>query len=165
MKKLFVDDVNDVLDVAPVMSDFRFGRNRRGDLDVFLPSLTRQEFAEECDINTIMARYEAGGAITHVNKAMPIYMDMTDMPDLRQSLDIMREAGIAFAALPAKVRREFDNDPQKFVDFAQAPENLPRMREWGLAPAAPVEAPPMKVQVINPEPPADVKGGKPVEKL
>nr|QJB19316.1 MAG: internal scaffolding protein [Microvirus sp.] len=123
----------------------------RGDFDYFEPSLTRQEFAEECDINTIMARYEASGVISHVNRAQPMYLDTTDYPDLQGAMDQFREAALAFNALPATVRREFDNDPQKFVDFASDPDSLPRMREWGLAP--PVKAPPEPMQVrIVPEP-------------
>lgn len=129
--------------------DFAVSHNRRGDMDKFAPSMTRQEFAEECDINTIMARYESTGALTHVNRAVPIYMDMTDMPDLRGALDIMRVAGVAFAALPAKVRREFDNDPQKFVDFAQNPENLKQMRDWGLAPMPEEPPPPVRVEMVQ----------------
>lgn len=137
------------------LSDFGFVVHPiRGDQSVFPPSLTRQEFAEECDINTIMARYESGGAITHVNRATPSYMDMTEMPDLRGALDIMRDASIAFASLPAKVRKEFDNDPQKFVDFAQSPENLEKMREWGLAPMPDSEPLPFKVEVVSGLPPS-----------
>jgi phage internal scaffolding protein len=133
----------------------------RGDLDRFEPSLTRQEFAEECDINTIMARYEASGVISHVNRATPMYLDTTDYPDLQGAMDQFREASLAFKALPAVVRREFDNDPQLFVDFASDPANLPRMREWGLA--APEKAPPepMAVRVV-PEPgSAPPSGGAP----
>lgn len=133
--------------------DFVVHHGVRGDLGNFPPSLARQEFAEECDINTLMARYESTGVMTHVNQTTPIYMDMTNMPDLRQSLDIMREASLAFFSLPAKVRREFDNSPQLFVDFAQDPKNLEKMREWGLAPAAKVPDPPIEVRVINPDAP------------
>lgn len=135
------------------LSDFAVAHLVRGDMSEFSPSLTRQEFAEECDINTIMERYEKSGAITHVNQTVPVYMDVASMPDLRASLDIMREASIAFFSLPAKVRREFDNSPQLFVDFAQNPENLERMREWGLAPPAKVPEPPIEVKVINPDDP------------
>lgn len=131
----------------------------RGDLDRFEPSLTRQEFAEECDINTIMARYEASGVISHVNRAVPMYLDTTTYPDLQGAMDQFREAALAFNALPAAVRREFDNDPQLFVDFASDSENLPRMREWGLAPPEKVPEPAMRVEVVNPpEPPASTGG-------
>lgn len=135
--------------IVSAMSDFGIGSRERADMDVFPPSLTRQEFAEECDINTLMDRYEKSGVISHVNRAQPKYFDMTVMPDLREALDMMRDASIAFSSLPAKVRREFDNDPQQFVDYAQNPENIDRMREWGLAPPPPVEAPPMKVSIVG----------------
>lgn len=139
--------------------DFRKSSGVRGDIDYFEPSLTRQEFAEECDINSIMEKYEKGGAISHVNRHEPVYLDTTLYPGLQASMDLFRQAATEFNALPAKVRREFDNDPQKFVDFASDPENLPRMREWGLAPpeAAPPE--PVKVELVNAPAPAPAPGG------
>ena len=39
---------------------------------------------------------------------------------------------MAFDDLPAKVRREFDNDPFKFLEFVEDPENVERMAELGL---------------------------------
>lgn len=116
------------------------------------PSLTRQEFKAECDINTIMDRYEKSGAFSHVNRAQPIYMDCTQFPDLRGAMDTMRVAGEAFAMLPAKVRREFDNDAQKFVDYARDPANLKQMREWGLADPEKPAPLPIEVKVVNPAP-------------
>lgn len=117
------------------------------------PSLTRQEFAEECDINNIMARYETTGSLGHLNKSEPAYLDLTDLPDLQGSLSILADATAAFMRLPATVRREFENDAVKFCDYAQNPENLERMREWGLAPPAPTKPEPQEVRVVN-EPPA-----------
>nr|QJB19129.1 MAG: internal scaffolding protein [Microvirus sp.] len=133
--------------------DFYKSSGVRSDLDAFEPSLTRQEFAAECDINTIMARYEQSGAISHVNRAEPMFLDTTLYPDLQASMDAFREAAAAFNSLPAVVRREFDNDPQRFVDFAVDPENLPRMREWGLAEPEKVPELPIRVFVENPPPP------------
>lgn len=140
--------------VVPILSDFGVSSRERADMDFFLPSMTRQEFAPECDINTLMERYEKSGVISHVNRAQPVYMDMTVLPDLREGLDLMREATNAFLALPAKVRREFDNDPVQFVEYAQNTENIERMREWGLAPPIPPEAAPMRVEVVSGLPPA-----------
>lgn len=156
MKKF--EEISVSNDIVPEMSDFRIRNRVDASISVWEPSKTRQEFAEECDINTLMARYEATGvAITHVNRSTPIYMDVTQVPDLRGALDAMREATVSFNALPATVRREFDNDPQKFVDFAQNPENIERMRGWGLAPALEVEPPPFKVEVVGGlQPPSEV---------
>lgn len=133
-----------------VENDFEKHSGVRADLDEFEPSLTRQEFKQECDINTIMERYEATGTVSHVNRQQPVYLDTTLYPGLQGAMDAFREASRAFAALPARVRAEFDNDPEKFVDFAADEKNVERMREWGLAePAKPAEKP-MKVEVVNP---------------
>lgn len=106
------------------------------------PSLTRQEFSDECDINVIMAQYEKTGVVSHVSQRQPMYIDYTALPlDLAEFMAQMQNAETAFMSLPAKVRKEFDNDPVKFVDFAADPENLDQMREWGLAPPAKPEAP------------------------
>lgn len=113
------------------------------------PSLTRQEFADDCDINTLMAKYETTGVINHFNRATPQYLDLSETPDLQTSLAILQDAKIAFSQLPATVRRDFDNDPVKFVAFATDPDNLEKMREWGLAPPAPVEPGPQRVEIVN----------------
>ena len=113
------------------------------------PSRTRQEFADECDINVLMRKFEATGVVSHVNERQPMYLDLSDgVPDLATALDIVREANLAFMSLPARARAEFDNDPVKFVAFAQDPENMQQMVDWGLAVFTP-EAQPAKVEIVN----------------
>lgn len=125
------------------------------------PSMTRQEFAEESDINTLMARYEKTGIFPgQMNAAEPRYLDLTGMPDFQEAMHMLIAAEEAFMSLPATVRRDFDNDPGKFVAFAEDRENLPKLREWGLAPPEPVPDAPMRVEVVNPAPPGP-DGSKP----
>lgn len=118
------------------------------------PSLTRQEFAEECDINSLMSRYDAHviGGPGNMAPANPMYVDFTHMPgNLLDYMEFMKTAEQSFMSLPAVVRREFDNSAPAFVDFASDPENLEQMRTWGLAPPK-VETP---VQVPGPAPAAE----------
>lgn len=129
------------------------------ELDASFDGLTRQEFAEECDINTLMARYEKTGIVSHVRTQEPAYFDASDVPDLATALAIAHDAEVAFMTLPAATRREFDNDPIAFVQFAGDPANLPRMREWGLAPPEKVPDPPMRVEVVSPPAPAPASPG------
>jgi len=119
--------------------------------------MTRQEFADECDINVLMSRYEKSGVLNHYNGAEPAYLDLADVPDLQEAFNIFERANTAFMTLPAAVRREFDNDPVRFADFAADPANVDRMREWGLAAPAPV--PPEPIQVVVTNPPDPVKSG------
>lgn len=125
-----------------------------------LPSLTRQEFADECDINKLMAQYEKTGFLpSHSNPLEPRYLDVSDVPDLMQAHAVLTEATASFMSLPATVRRDFDNDPIKFINFAENPENIEKLREWKLAPPAPLPPEPQLVQVVNPPDPEN--GSKP----
>lgn len=103
--------------------------------------LTRQEFKDECDINVLLAQYERTGVLP-ANRAPGEgqYLDLSDVPDLQKAFDIIQKAEAAFMTLPASVRKEFDNDAMRFVAFAEHPDHIDKMREWGLAPMPP-EAP------------------------
>lgn len=125
------------------LSDFLTlrGPDPQADVD-WGPSLTRQEFKDECDINVLMERYEATGVPPPINQGVAQYLDLTAMPaDYMSAMALLQEAEIAFMKLPATVRREFDNDPRQFVDFASDPENLSQMQTWGLAPPTPSSEP------------------------
>lgn len=106
-------------------------------------SMTRQEFAAECDINNIMRGYENGRAWPGPAPGVePVYFDFTSVPmDLQSALHYVQGAANEFMTLHANVRREFDNDPVKFVDFATNPANIDKMREWGLAAPPPRSSP------------------------
>lgn len=103
----------------------------------------KQAMKKECDINFIMSRYAKTGVLAHVNPGRPVYADMPSF-SFHEALNFLQAAQDDFASLPAKVRKEFGNDPAKFLDFATKPENLDKMRELGLAPPkepAPAPAP------------------------
>nr|QJB19227.1 MAG: internal scaffolding protein [Microvirus sp.] len=115
------------------------------------PSLTRQEFMAECDINTIMAQYDGYLSDPMRSVRQPMYVDLASMPDnLVDAMAILNEARDAFYRLPAVVRRDFDNDPVLWADFASDPANVAQMREWGMAAPEKVPEPPMKVEITNP---------------
>lgn len=108
-----------------------------------VPSLTRQEFADECDINNIMRSYERTGVINWFSQRPPAFVDFTSVPtSLMEFMSQMHDAENAFMQLPADVRKMMDNDPVKFVDYAADPKNIDQMRAWGLAPQ-PVQEPPV----------------------
>lgn len=112
---------------------------------------TRQEFAEDCDINVIMSRYEKTGVINHFSPRSLDYVDFSEIPDnLQDALQMLEDAKASFMTLPASVRTTFDNDPLRFVAFASDPKNLDKMREWGLAPVP--EPDPAPAPAPSPEP-------------
>jgi len=101
-------------------------------------SLTVQSEVEECDINVIVDRYTKSGLLPVMNQS-PVYGDVTDAASYQEAMNIVIEAEKAFNSLPAKYRKEFENNPAQFLDFMNNPENEEKMREWGLLPQ--IEAP------------------------
>lgn len=112
------------------------------------PSMARQEFAEECDINTLMSKYDKIGFPQHLSKGPGQYLDVSDVPDLQRAMQVLSDARDAFMTLPARTRFEFDNDPAKFVQFAQDPANNAQMREWGLTEPLPEAPKPQEVKIV-----------------
>lgn len=107
---------------------------------------TKQSFKAECDVNNIMAKYLKTGAVQHFNDQQPQYYDCPSH-DFREALEIVADAEAMFAAIPAHIRRAFDNDPATFLEFCQDPANAEKIKEMGLSGEPPNAAP-----VTKPEP-------------
>lgn len=127
-----------------------------------LPSMTKQSFKDECDINRLMAKYETTGVIDHVNRRMPEYGDFAGVVSYQDSLNIVLDAREVFAALPARLRDRFGNDPGQYLAFIDDPKNKDEAIKLGMIKAPPAEPPPQKVEVVNPAvkdtPPPQQKG-------
>lgn len=129
---------------------------------------TRQEFKDECDINTIMAQYERTGEIFHINEAAPQYLDCNG-DDFRANMDYIAGAFSMFEELPSSIRAQFDNDPATFLDFTSQAKNYPELAAMGLlspeaaekylnpapTPTAPPTAPPASSTPSEPAPQKD----------
>jgi len=99
-------------------------------------SLTHQSMAAECDINTIMKKYEKTGVLEHRNRFEGAYGDFSNVPEsYHESMNAVIAAEEMFSTLPARVRRRFHNDPGAFIDFATNPDHAQDMIDLGLATA------------------------------
>lgn len=92
---------------------------------------TRQEFKEESDINTIMARYMRTGELPHVNTQAPQYFDASGV-DFQTHMEAVASAKSLFAQLPSNVRARFANDPGLFIDFCGEDGNRTELAKMGL---------------------------------
>lgn len=97
------------------------------------PSMTKQCFKDECDINTILKKHQKTGVIEHLNRYHGDYSDVCSVEDYQMSLNQVIEAGELFASLPSKVRARFANDPATFLQFVGDPSNMQELIEMGLA--------------------------------
>lgn len=97
-------------------------------------SLTHQSMAPECDINTIMRKYEKTGVLEHRNNFHGQYGDFADVPaDYQESMNHVLAADEMFQTLPARIRRRFHNDPGAFIAYATDPSNQDELIAMGLA--------------------------------
>ena len=103
------------------------------------PTMTKQAFREECDINRIMARYELTGQIEHVNRKQPIYGDFSQFSDYQTMLGKVNQATEAFEALPSELRKELKYDPQNLFGWIQNPANKEKAIKYGLMQSPPPE--------------------------
>lgn len=113
--------------------------------------MTEQCHKADCDINTILKRYDKTGLITHVNNAVAEYGDFTLVNEYQESLNLVIKAQESFEELPSAVRKKFDYDPGQFLEFATNPENKEEMIKLGLA-NAPQEPVIPLVKVVQEEP-------------
>lgn len=113
-----------------------------------LPSMTKQSFVAECDINNIIKQFSATGMLTHVRDqaALGQYLDLPDETDFQSALNTVEVGRAAFDSLPSKVRDRFGNDPASFLAFLSDANNRDEAIALGL-----IDAPP---KVETPAPPA-----------
>jgi len=113
------------------------------------PSLTKQSFKDECDINKIMQRFKKISSADFLNRYQGYlsgeFGDFSAVSDYRTALDQLSQARGVFDALPSKVRTRFGNDPAVFLDFVHDPRNAEEIVSLGLATKrAPVQDAPSK---------------------
>lgn len=94
--------------------------------------VTKDSFAEECDINTIVRRFGLTGQLPTDVRA-PMYGDFTEAMDYQSALHAVMAAQDSFMAMPAEVRQRFGNDPAAFVDFCSDANNRDEAIKLGLA--------------------------------
>lgn len=97
-----------------------------------LPTMAKQSFKDECDVNKIMERFEKTGLISHVNKYQGDYGDAVGIQDYHASMNQVIAAQEAFDSLPSKIRARFGNNPGDFLNFMENPENKDEAIQLGL---------------------------------
>lgn len=80
-------------------------------------SLTQQQFADECDINNIVAK-NPDGFYTHLNSRLPLWgVDVPESMVYNEALNLVQQANASFMAMPADLRARFNNDPSQLLAF------------------------------------------------
>lgn len=104
-------------------------------------SCTLQEFKDESDINNLVARYKQTGAFYDILAArnlgvrprIPVFEDVSEIPDFAAAQDVINQGKEAFEALPPSIKSTFSNSPELFLAFMTENKNNPDvLRKLGL---------------------------------
>lgn len=117
-------------------------------------TLTQQHMKDECDINVLVDRFVVTGEVPQLNMP-PLQGDFSEIPTYQEALNLMRAADLAFMALPAKIRNQFENDPGQFVEFCSQEANRPDLQRWGLLKEVEPPPPPNAPEIPPQEPNGD----------
>ena len=91
---------------------------------------TQQHFERETNINSIVSRYQKTGVLP---TALIREVQFGEVgPDLVQSLNKIKAAKEQFMQLPAKIRDEFENNPDHFLRFLADPHNFEKAKSLGI---------------------------------
>lgn len=97
------------------------------------PTLTQQQYKDDADLNVIVKRFGiTDGAIPVPAQDPKYYGDFSDATDFRGALDRTRDALDRFDALPAEIRKQFDNDPVALYHWVSDPQNAEDAVKLGL---------------------------------
>lgn len=98
------------------------------------PSMTQQQFKDECDINTIMDRYLKTGVLSDPleKRGTPKYGEYADIGDYMEHMNKVVEANEMFESLPATIRKRFNNNPADLIEFVMDSNNRAEAEFLGL---------------------------------
>lgn len=139
-------------------NNFVSAYSKKQRLQIFFPAQgrTKQSFKNECDINTIMARYQHTGILPDMLQTKQgQYLDVTGI-DYQEAMQVVAGANSLFEELPSSIRSRFENDPAQFLEFTSNENNRQEMAEMGLLKPEAVAAMAKAVQVAA-EPPQALK--------
>jgi len=112
------------------------------------PSLAQQHFKEECDINTILQKFNITGILPEAPLS-PRYGDFSGIGDYHSAMNRVLAAKTEFESLPAQIRARFQNDPALLIEFLQDENNRPEAEELGLVEKAATEV--VEAAQVTPE--------------
>jgi len=102
-------------------------------------SLAQQHYKEECDINTILEKFNISGMLPE-QPLSPRYGDFTGISDYHTAMNRVIAAQDEFEVLPAQIRARFNNDPAQLIEFLENSDNRPEAEQLGLVEIAAAEA-------------------------
>ena len=79
------------------------------------PSLTQQQFKASVDVNNIVNHYKNTGIDPYESRKQRVRFGDAASQSFQQAMYHCAEVNSAFASLPAQIRSDFANDPERWL--------------------------------------------------
>ena len=96
------------------------------------PSRTKQADMEKCDLQYQLARFQKTGLMGNLRSDEPLTGDFSEVDDLITAQNRLIDLEEQFMAMPAALRKKFDNDPLQMLEWLQKEENYEEAVKYGL---------------------------------
>lgn len=103
------------------------------------PSLTSQEFKEECNINVLLKKYAVQAKLLGMPLSDVIpqpsaenFGDFTNVEEFLNSMNRVSQVKGMFDALPSDIRQACGNDPANFLRMCQDEKNFKAFADRGI---------------------------------
>ena len=102
-------------------------------------SKVQEQFADACQTDTIIRKYNAMGVNPFIASGSSQYLDTTEIPRFVTAQNAQVKVKEYFEGLPADIRLEYNNDPMQFAEVVSDPRNSDYLREIGVLAPLPAE--------------------------
>lgn len=129
-----------------------------------LESMVQEQFADACQTDTIIRKYNMMGVNPFIASGSSQYLDTTQIPSFVAAQNAQIKVKEFFEGLPADIRLEFNNDPMQFAEVVSDPRNADYLREIGVLAPLPAQQEgdkqPASSGVISEKPPQPSSGSE-----
>lgn len=102
-------------------------------------SKVQEQFADACQTDTIIRKYNMMGVNPFIASGGSQYLDTTEIPSFVVAQNSQVKLREYFEGLPSDIRLEFNNDPAQFAEAVLDPQNAEYLREIGVLAPLPAE--------------------------
>lgn len=132
-------------------------------------SRTQQHVADLCSPKRLIEKYGSRRLKEALDRIPSMYSDVPLASDYKEACDVIARGEMSFSSLPSGLRKRFDNDPYKLLEFLNEDKNRDEAITLGLIPKPAVtdEAKRKDVKKVNKDEPDDdfsIDDEKPVKR-
>lgn len=120
-----------------IRSRYALGDPVKG-LEFHEPSLTQQQFKDDCEIESLLKAHNLGQVMGILNNhgQQPLYADVSDIPNFHDAQNHVARASEYFEGLPSDVRSRFNNSLSEFLTTLNDPGARDALTELGVLKAS-----------------------------